>query len=38
MQLLVLERSAPIINDTAEDNYDYDPPMFQQKVSYIVNS
>ena len=38
MQLTVLECSAPVTNNTADVDYDYDPPMFQQNVSHIVNS
>ena len=37
-QYMQLERNAPVTNDTADVDYDYDPPMFQQDVSHIVNS
>ena len=38
MQPPVLERSAPLTNDTGDDDDDYDPPMLQENVSHIDNA
>ena len=35
MQLTVLKRSAPVTSDTADIDYDYDPPLFKQNVSHL---
>ena len=38
MQPPVLERSAPLTNDTGDDDDDYDPPMLQENVGHIDNA
>ena len=38
MQPLVLERSAPLTNDTGDDDEHYDPPVLQENVSNIGNA
>ena len=38
MQPPVLERSAPLTNDTGDDDDDYDPPMLQENVGHTDNA
>ena len=33
-----LERSAPLTNDTGDDDDDYDPPTLQENVTHIDNA
>ena len=38
MQPPVLEHSAPLTNDTGDDDDDYDPPVLQENISHIDNA